>query len=138
MMAATSPIPLYRSPDDLRERLTQMRDDLVDRMVRRGNPEPAHLPMLAGIEATLRVLDSEDIAAPNNPPPEPAPQGSAIATADPDGEHVRIDLEMSGAPASLKARSVAGVALGRGGFGCGRFGDATDAYRAASSGEIVP
>ena len=51
LMAAASPIPLYRSPDDLRERLTQMRDDFVDRMVRRGNPEPAHLPMLAGIEA---------------------------------------------------------------------------------------
>ena len=45
LMAAASPIPLYRSPDNLRERLTQMRDDLVDRMVRRGNPEPAHLPI---------------------------------------------------------------------------------------------
>ena len=44
LMAAASPIPLYRSPDDLRERLTQMRDDLIDRMVRRGNPEPEHLP----------------------------------------------------------------------------------------------
>jgi hypothetical protein len=64
LMAAASPIPLYRSSDDLRERLTQMRDDLVDRMVRRGNPAPAHLPMLAGIEATLRVLDGEEIAAP--------------------------------------------------------------------------
>ena len=84
------------------------------------------------------LLAGEEIAALDHRPPEPAPRGSAMATVDPDGEHVRIDLEMSGAPASLKARSVAGVALGRGGFGCGRFGDATDAYRAASSGEIVP
>src|SRR6516165_2436334 len=102
MMAATSPIPLYRSPDDLRERLTQMRDDLVDRMVRRGNPEPAHLPMIAGIEATLRVLDGEEIAAPNNRVPEPAPRGLAIATADPDGEHVRLEIDLSGARTSLR------------------------------------
>ena len=112
MMAAVSPIPLHRSPDELRERLTQMRDDLVDRMVRRGNPEPAHLPMLAGIEATLRVLDSEDIAAPNNPPPEPAPQGSAIATADPDGEHVRLDIDVSGARASLRLDPLLALRLG--------------------------
>jgi hypothetical protein len=64
LMAAASPIPPYRSSDELRERLTQRRDDFVDRMVRRGNPEPAHLLMLAGIEATLRVLDGEEIATP--------------------------------------------------------------------------
>jgi len=79
LIGAASPIP-----DELRERLTQMRDDFVDRMVRRGNPEPAHLPMLAGIEATLRLLDGEEIAAPDNRPPALAPTGSAMA-ADPDG-----------------------------------------------------
>jgi hypothetical protein len=36
--------------------------NFVDRMVRRASPEPAHLPMLAGIEATLRMLDGEDIS----------------------------------------------------------------------------
>ena len=80
-MAAASPIPLSRSPDDLRERLTEMRDDMLDRMLRRGNPEPAHLPMLAGIEATLRMLAGEEIAAPDYRPPEPAPQDLAMATA---------------------------------------------------------
>jgi hypothetical protein len=84
-MATASPIPLYRSPDDLRERLLEMRDDLVDRMVRRGTPEPAHLPMLGGIEATLRVLDGEEIAA----RPEPVPRGSAMAAANPDGLNSR-------------------------------------------------
>ena len=112
-MAVASPIPLYRSPDNLRERLTQMRDDLVDRMVRRGNPEPAHLPMLAGIEATLRMLDSEEIAAPSNRPPELAPRGSVMATADPDGEHVRLDFDyVSGVHASLRLDPLVALRLG--------------------------
>ena len=96
----------------LRERLEEMRDDLVDRMVRRGNPEPAHLPMLAGIEATLRKLDGEEIAAPINRPPEPAPKGSATATADPDGEHVRLELDVSGAHASLRLDPFLALRLG--------------------------
>ena len=104
----------------------------------RDNPQPAHLPMLAGIEATLRLLAGEEIAAPNNRPPEPAPSGSVMAMADPDGEHVRLDIDVSGANASLRARFVAGVAARWRGLGGGRLGDATDAYRAASSGEIVP
>ena len=105
----------------------------------RDNPQPAHLPMLAGIEATLRLLAGEEIAAPNTRAPEPLPGGSATATADPDGEHVRLDFDdVSGANASLRARFVAGVAARRRGLGGGRLGDATDAYRAASSGEIVP
>ena len=57
---------------------------------------------LAGIEATLRVLDGEEIAAPDNLPPELAPRGSAMATADPDGEHVRLDIDVSDTHASLK------------------------------------
>ena len=112
LMAAASPIPLYRSSDELRERLTQMRDDFVDRMVRRGNPEPAHLPMLAGIEATLRMLDSEEIAAPSNRPPELAPRGSAMATADSDGEHVRLDIDVSGTHASLRLDPLLALRLG--------------------------
>ena len=119
-MAATFPIPLYRSCDELRERLTEMRDDLVDRMLRRGNPEPAHLPMLAGIEATLRMLAGEEIAAPDYRPPEPAPQDLAMATADPDGEHVRLDIEVSGSRASLRLDPLLALRLGgssEGGFG---------------------
>ena len=104
----------------------------------RDNPQPAHLPMLAGIEATLRLLAGEEIAAPNNRPPEPAPSGSVMAMADPDGEHVRLDIDVSGANASLRARFVAGVAARRGDLGGGRLGDETGAYSAASSGEIVP
>ena len=128
-MSVVELAPASSRASALRERLEEMRDDLVDRMVRRGNPEPAHLPMLAGIEATLRVLDGKEIAAPDNRPPELAPTGSAMATADPDGEHVRLDLDVSGARL-VKARPAAGVAARRRGLGGGRLGDATDAYRA--------
>jgi hypothetical protein len=79
----------------------------------RGNPEPAHLPMLAGIEATLRLLDGEEIAASDNRPPTPAPRGSAMATADSDGEHVRLDIDVSGTHASLRLDPL--LALRRGG-----------------------
>ena len=41
-------------------------------------------------------------------------------------------------PCLAKARPVAGVAARRRGLGCGRLGDETGAYSAASSGEIVP
>jgi hypothetical protein len=34
-----------------------MRDDLLDRMARRGAIEPAHLSLIAGISATLAELD---------------------------------------------------------------------------------
>jgi hypothetical protein len=44
-----SPIPLYRSPSELREKLIVMRDDTRDRMRRRGAVEPGHLPTIAGI-----------------------------------------------------------------------------------------
>ena len=86
--------------------------NFVDRMVRRASPEPAHLPMLAGIEATLRLLAGEEIAAPNNRPPEPAPSGSVMAMADPDGEHVRLDIDVSGARASLRLDPLLALRLG--------------------------
>ena len=60
----------------------------------------------------MRVLDGEAIAAPDNRLPEPAPSGSAMATADPDGEHVRLDLEMSGGRASLKLDPLLALRLG--------------------------
>jgi len=67
---------------------------------------------LAGIEATLLLLAGEEIAALDHRPPEPAPRGSAMATVDPDGEHVRIDLEMSGGRASLRLDPLLALRLG--------------------------
>jgi hypothetical protein len=47
----------------LRERLTEMREECLDRMLRRGEPEPGHLPLIAGIAAALDSLDSIPIEA---------------------------------------------------------------------------
>src|SRR5215472_15149481 len=63
-MTATSPIPLYRSSSDLRERLVEMREDMLARMLQRGSPEPGQLPILAGIAAALKALDSREAQAP--------------------------------------------------------------------------
>ena len=64
-MAAASPIPLYRSPDDLRER-PQMRGDLVDRTVRRGNPEPAHSELQRPVQDREPETTLSRLAALNN------------------------------------------------------------------------
>ena len=57
------------------------------------------------------LLAGEEIAALDHRPPEPAPRGSAMATVDPDGEHVRIDLE-SGGRASLRLDPLLALRLG--------------------------
>jgi hypothetical protein len=44
------------------------------------------------ISSARARIDGEEIAAPSNRPPELAPRGSVMATADPDGEHVRLDI----------------------------------------------
>jgi len=43
--------------DVLRARLIEMRDDMLDRVARRGDPEPGHLPLIAGINGGLGALD---------------------------------------------------------------------------------
>jgi hypothetical protein len=43
--------------DRLRLRLAEMLEDAVSRMERRGEPEPGHLTLIAGIAATLDVLE---------------------------------------------------------------------------------
>jgi hypothetical protein len=41
----------------LRERLIELRDDALGRMLRRCAVEPGHLPLIAGINAALDTLD---------------------------------------------------------------------------------
>jgi len=41
----------------LRERLIELRDDALGRMLRRCAVEPGHLPLIAGINAALDALD---------------------------------------------------------------------------------
>ena len=57
-MTATSPDPLHRSSSDLRERLVEMREDMLGRMLQHGPPEPGQLPILAGIAAAMTALNS--------------------------------------------------------------------------------
>jgi hypothetical protein len=76
--------------------------DAADVNGERAIPSPCICRLLAGIEATLRVLDGEEVKAPNNRPPEPVLSGSVMAMADPDGEHVRLDIDVSATHASLR------------------------------------
>jgi hypothetical protein len=47
----------------LRERLIELRDDALGRMLWRGAVEPGQLPLIAGINAALYALDSLRIEA---------------------------------------------------------------------------
>jgi hypothetical protein len=42
----------------LRDRLLELRDDALDKMMRRGSVEPGQLPMLSGIAAALSALSA--------------------------------------------------------------------------------
>jgi hypothetical protein len=48
---------LWRPPGELRQKLIEMRAELLSRMQRRGAVEPAHLPLVAGVAAALEALD---------------------------------------------------------------------------------
>jgi hypothetical protein len=62
-------VPFYppdsRRTEQLRERLIEMREDMLGRMLRRGSPEPGQLPIRAGIAAALKALDSREAQAPS-------------------------------------------------------------------------
>ena len=58
-MTNLAPVALWRPPGELRQKLVEMRDDLIARMQRRGAVEPGHLPLVGGINATLEALDRE-------------------------------------------------------------------------------
>ena len=63
----------------LRERLLEMRDEMILRMSGRGEPEPGHLGLISGIAATLAVLDAPTL------PDAPVPSATPIA------DHVLVD-----------------------------------------------
>ena len=42
----------------LRDRLLELRDDALDKMMRRGSVEPGQLPLLSGIAAALAALSA--------------------------------------------------------------------------------
>ena len=67
----------------LRERLIEMRAETLDRMARRGEPEPGHLPLIAGINAMLEALAAEDAKG---------ARCAARAVVSDDGHEIRLTL----------------------------------------------
>jgi hypothetical protein len=80
--------------DRLRARLIELRDGMLDRMLRKGAIEPGHLPLLGGIAAALHALNSTPIEAGE----------AARAVVSDDGREIRLALY-------AEASAVAAVAL---------------------------
>jgi hypothetical protein len=88
--------------DRLRERLTLLRDEALDRMLRRGTVEPGHLPLIAGIAAALNALDTM--------PVEAAAAARAVVSAD--SREIRLTLYSEvGAVATVALDPVRATAL---------------------------
>jgi hypothetical protein len=64
------------------DRLGELRDEMLDRMRRRGEPEPGHLQLLAGVSAALAMLEG---------PPAAARMGARAVVSD-DGRQIRLTL----------------------------------------------
>jgi len=86
----------------LRERLIELRDDALSRMIRRGTVEPGHLPLIAGINAALDALDGM-------PTDADTPSRSVVSD---DGGAIRLTLYTeAGAVASLALTPGRSIAL---------------------------
>jgi hypothetical protein len=66
----------------IRERLLDQRSEMLGHMLRRGTPEPAHLPLLAGINAALDTIDGMPVEA----------EAAARAVVVDDGRQIRLTL----------------------------------------------
>jgi hypothetical protein len=88
--------------DRLRERLTLLRDEALDRMLRLRTVEPGHLPLIAGIAAALNALDTM--------PVEAAAAARAVVSAD--SREIRLTLYSEvGAVATVALDPVRATAL---------------------------
>jgi hypothetical protein len=106
-----APVALWRPPGELRQKLVEMRDDLIARMQRRGAVEPGHLPLIAGVNAALTALDRGAET-----------ENAAPAIVDARGEAIRLVLFREGAAiaaaelAATTAIALAGELLGAAGI----------------------
>jgi hypothetical protein len=86
----------------LRERLTELRNDMVGRMLRRGAVEPGHLPLIAGVNAPLDAFDKMPIEA----------ETAARAVVGDDGREIRLTLYAeAGAVAAVVLDPALAIAL---------------------------
>jgi hypothetical protein len=94
--------PLPRDgPARLRDRLIELRAEMLDRMLRRGAVEPGHLPLIAGINAVLEVLDKIPIEV----------DRAERAVVSDDGRAIRPTLYKAGAVATGEISPAHSVAL---------------------------
>jgi hypothetical protein len=106
-----APIALWRPPAQLRQKLIEMRADMLDRMLRRGAIEPGFLPLIAGINAALEVLDRSSQT-----------EAAAPAAVDASGAAIRLVMYRDGtaiAATALEATTaiaLAGKLLGAAGI----------------------
>jgi hypothetical protein len=86
----------------LRERLMELRDYALGRMLRRCAVEPGHLPMIAGIAAALDALDTIPVEA----------EMAARAVVSDDGRETRLTLYAeAGAAAAIVLDPIRAVTL---------------------------
>jgi hypothetical protein len=86
----------------LRDRLIELRDDALNRMLRRGTVEPGHLPLIAGIAAALNALDTMPVEA----------AAAARAVVSDDSRKIRLTLySEAGAVATVALDPVRATAL---------------------------
>jgi hypothetical protein len=102
-MSFTELFPAADRTERLRERLLDMRDEALDRMLRRGAVEPGHLPILAGIEAALRALDDQMTTA---------EQGAATATLRADKRSICLIVDGAAGKTAISLGPLAAVRLG--------------------------
>jgi hypothetical protein len=110
-LTSLAPIALWRPPGELRQKLIEMRADMLDRMLRRGAVEPGHLPLIAGINAALTALDQSAQT-----------EAAAPAAVDGTGEAIRLVMYRDGTAiaatelAPTTAIALAGELLGAAGL----------------------
>jgi hypothetical protein len=80
-MSVAELLPVAGRAERLRERLMELRTDMLGRMLRRGQVEPGHLPLIVGINAALDALADAE--------PEKA---AARAVVSDDGQDIRLTL----------------------------------------------
>jgi hypothetical protein len=91
--------PLWPAP--LRDRLLELRSDMLARMERRASVEPALLPVFSGIASAIEALDRA------------APAAAPAAVVDCDGTGAEIRLVMYPVTGSAIAASISALAAVR-------------------------
>jgi hypothetical protein len=91
--------------DRLRDRLDQMREEYMSRLLRGSTLEPAFLSMIANITTVLSTLDEEER------PSGPVPSGAATAETDSDGRNIRLLISLGDTETAVSLSPLATIRL---------------------------